>query len=211
MDAKISNFIETHIELIDDNNFNELYDEAMRKLTINEVSQVTRVLLHANIDPLTHLQRIPSYYFMNLAIESIKIPAHIHTIGGGAFTNCEIFEIEFEEPSNLKCISAAAFKESTLTSIKIPDSVSIIGTQAFKGCKALEYVTLPSELESIPAGLCYDCTNLREINIPMKCERIGTNAFYNCENVKFIVPKGKKSLQIDNQTAEWFRNHAVFK
>lgn len=211
MTEKISLFIEENIDLIDNNNFEELYNITLKKLLIEEIPQLTKVLLDADINPLLHMNRIPTYFLAGQAIPEITIPANIIKIDGGAFRESEIMEIHFAPGSQLKLINAAAFRDCQgLTSIELPDTVTTIGTQAFKGCSRLEKLILPESLTSIPAALCMQCYELKQVNIPMNCEQIGTKAFEGCELVKFYVPRGKKNLRIDNNTAEWFKDHCVF-
>lgn len=79
-------YIKDNINLIDSNNFEELYDSTVIPAWI--VGEVTALLLEAGIDPLLYIDNIPRYYLDESDITSFVIPKHIKSIGGSAFYDC---------------------------------------------------------------------------------------------------------------------------
>ena len=80
----IKEWIETHIELIEKEQFDELY-----KHQEVDTSIVTQILLQAGIDPLKNLDHIPNNYLSGSNISSFSVPTNITRIGSSAFWNCE--------------------------------------------------------------------------------------------------------------------------
>ena len=65
IDNKVKKFIEKNIDLIEDNKWKEVYNEASEPLTFVGVGELTSTLLEADIDPLDYLGYIPSGYLCN--------------------------------------------------------------------------------------------------------------------------------------------------
>ena len=111
----------------------------------------------------------------------IKIPSNVESIGENAFADCTwLYEIIFDEKSNLKIIEDGAFSGCcNLESIHIPYSVNVIGKNAFANNKSLERVCLDaySQLNFIGNDAFNGCCNLESICIPCSVNVIGENAF----------------------------------
>lgn len=107
----LKNFIEEHILMIEDNNFDVkkgLYQYAFQQGITP--SELTQVLLQAGIDPLEHLDYIPAGYFGEWYRNSYyQIPDHIKSIGSHAFDN------------------------SSITKLFVPKSVVVFGDECFTG------------------------------------------------------------------------------
>ncbi len=166
-------FIEQNIDLIDTDQFEELYlrgSNAFRRA--RDMGHVTQLLLQANINPLDHLDLIPDFYLADTSITDFIIPSTINEIG------------EF------------AFFKSNLTRIEIPESVSIIGKFAFSECGWLRELNFPSNIRIIEEHMCNDCHQLYKVGLPKNVRSIGHSAFLNCKELQHIsFPKTLKYIQ----------------
>lgn len=98
------------------------------------------------------------------ALQGIKIPNTITTIGKRAFYGC-----------------------TNLTSIEIPDSVTYIGEYCFWNCNRLQKIKLSKKIQTINQGLLEGCSSLTEIEIPEGVESIGYAAFRSCDKLTTIT------------------------
>lgn len=132
----IQKFLEKNIQLIDNNEYDELYS----LLPETAASELTHVLLEAGINPLEYMSRIPPYYSAYLSIDSVDIPSTIVDIRGCAFERCD-----------------------KLTSVVLPQSVKTIDDFVFYNCKNLERCVLPASLLRIGTGVFYNCSKLAQL------------------------------------------------
>lgn len=131
-------FIEDNIELIEHNDFSELYTILESQPPVYS-SIITEKLYEAGIDPLIYLNRIPLYYL--------------------AYTKRTSFEI----PNNIISISQCAFLQSNLETIIIPEGVTFIGSQSFQDCSELKSLSLPNSLRAIATNAFRNCYSLKNI------------------------------------------------
>lgn len=108
----IKEFIEENIDLLDKNDFTELYNRCSAR------GKLTDVLYECSIDPLKYMTEIPEGFAYNSNITNITIHDKITKIPSNAFEKCD------------------------LTTVNIPDSVKIIGEHAFGWCNSLTRVTI---------------------------------------------------------------------
>lgn len=117
MNTEIKEFIEEHIDLIEDGRFEELYKLQSKWYTVELARLVgifTETLLSADIDPAKYMKKIPPFYLTGTKIVSYAIPQSITSIDWAALINC-----------------------NELTSVTIPNSVTYIGDSAFGKCEEL--------------------------------------------------------------------------
>lgn len=159
MNNELKNFIEDNIDLIDGDDFTELYN----RCRIENRGKLTDILYECGIDPLQHLTEIPALFAYKANITDITIPNNVTNIGVYAFQRCsELTSITFGADSQLTSISSSAFSGcSRLTSITLPNIVTIIGESVFSSCSSLTSIT-----------------------IPLSVTRIGDDAFKNCGNLQ---------------------------
>ena len=143
----IQNFIHDYIDLIDENNFEELYQKAHSHLA-GSTSLLTITLLDAGIDPLLHLDYIPECYLWWSNIDHFDIPQHINSIHANALGATLIKSIII--PGNVKMIGAEAFINcNQLKTIEVQEGVHTIYDKAFARCNHIEKVKLPRSLASL--------------------------------------------------------------
>jgi hypothetical protein len=160
MDSRIKEFIENNIDLIENNEWEEVYLNTKSDIPVGEL---TTTLLEAGIDPLNYLNYIPYKYMVLAPIKEFKIPTGITSIGDLAFFSC-----------------------INLTSITIPDGVMSIGEGAFEDCSSLTSVTIGNSVTSIEKYAFWDCSSLT--NIAFNGTKAEWNAIEKGENWKFNVP-----------------------
>lgn len=116
--TKTLGFIEDHINLIDQNKFDELYELAF-EYDVLITSNITQLFLDSNIEHLSYMHSIPGKYLWGIdEIRSFRIPSNITEIGAHAFH------------------SATALRE-----LIIPVSVTYIDASAFVSTDSLRYLT----------------------------------------------------------------------
>ena len=145
MNLDIKEFIEQNIDLIDNDEWEKVYNKInLSRLSIDRTGEFTDAMLEAGLDPLVRLDYIPSYYLINSDIEGeFYIPNHIKSIGDYAFRNC-----------------------SSLTNIIIPDSVTSIDYGAFNDCSGLKFLKLSESLKSFTAEDLYRGMGTLDLVLP---------------------------------------------
>ena len=133
MTDEVKEFIELNIDLIQNKEWNKVYDNASIYLDSESTGALTQVLLNIGIDPVQeqHLDYIPEYYLSGATIHTFVIPSHIQELQEGCFSYSDIKELSI--PDGVKTIGKYAFYECiSLHSIVIPTSVTDILEEAFE-------------------------------------------------------------------------------
>lgn len=146
----LKKFLEKNVELLDANNFKELYRLSETELYFSqEIGTLTRTLLSAGINPINHLKWIPySYLYGDSSITSINIPDSIEFIDSEAFADCSALE-SVTLGKKVSVIYYGAFEKcSNLTSVKLNEGLLEIGQYAFRGTGVTELI-IPSTVTSI--------------------------------------------------------------
>lgn len=86
---------------------------------------------------------VGAYAFLSLAVQSVRLPAGLHTIGEGAFMDC-----------------------GELKRLQIPEGVLYVGRDAFSGCVLLHKLYLPLTIEEIGETAFASCSALSELYYP---------------------------------------------
>lgn len=155
-------FIKKNVELIDKDNFKDLYNRL--KFDIAPTEEVTFLLIEADINPLLYLNEVPEYYlFRQKEIQSIYIPYNIEMIGRSAFQDCNaLFRLSL--PKNIKYIGEEAFAECyNLKNVLISGDGVTIGKSAFAKCASLTDLTIGDKVGMIHSSVFKDCSSLKLI------------------------------------------------
>lgn len=165
------------------------------------------------------LRNIGGYAFDRSAVQTIKLPSTLETIGEGVFGYC-INLTEIVLPEGLESIGDYAFyKCDSLEKVKLPSTLMELGTCAFQNCGNLQTLTVPEGISNflsfeechsltkleylgtitdtyLPDGCFRECFALAEFDIPEGVEAIGEYAFEFCTALKQItLPSTLKNLQ----------------
>lgn len=105
MDKDLKEFIQAHINLIDNNEFEKLYDAVTNSSYTYDMKDLSLVFLQAEINPLDYMTYVPENFLAGSDIESFEIPEGVKIIRDFAFADC------------------------TLQNITIPSSVTNIGSE----------------------------------------------------------------------------------
>ena len=116
MRSNVKFFLEEHRELLRENNFKELYLDAVEEIPY-QVGNMTMAFMQAGINPLLYVDKVLPSMYSNSMIKELVIPNNIRAINSNAFTDC--FELK---------------------QINIPKSVKGIHVSAFKGCYELSHI-----------------------------------------------------------------------
>ena len=130
----LKDFIVKHKDLINDNRFDELYDEVDNlSYSSNSVRpyELTDVLYAAGIDPIPYLTTIPEHYMTGMDWDKITLPDNIIGINGYAFTLCSIKILEIMK--NEIAIINNAFSDAKIGRLYLPKDVHLLGYMTFKG------------------------------------------------------------------------------
>lgn len=138
---------------------------------------------------------IPDGMFTGLqAVDSVRIPDNIETIGDGAFYKAGIKSLQLG--NGVLRIGKRAFEECTeLIHLHIPTSVLIVGQRAFFGCTKLRTLNNGSSLAVIPESAFENCTSLYSAELGKDVDEIKDNAFAGCASLTTVtIPDGTLSL-----------------
>ena len=120
------------------------------------------------------------------ALEAVKLPAYVTSIGAKAFYGCEsIKTLSFEAGSTLSVIPESAFQGCvSLTALTIPGNVERIDKAAFFGCTALTSLTLEEGVKELGDQAFQNCSALETVKAPKSLVTVGKHAFAGCNAIK---------------------------
>ena len=141
-----------------------------------------------------------------LNVETIKIPAGITLIEGGAFTGAPKLKSFTVDKANKKftAVNGILYSKDKKelvqypfgkegTSFTVPTGTEIIGAVAFYGCYNLGKIALPDSVRVIGAS-AFAGTGISTFAIPDGVKEIGFNAFSMCDALTEITIPGTVSV-----------------
>lgn len=104
---KVIPFIENYRDLIEEENFDALYNAVER--TYIKSADLTEAFLEAGVNPMVYFhETIPKAYAEGLPLTTINIPDGILSVGINAFSKCpELASVHL--PESLTSIESSAF------------------------------------------------------------------------------------------------------
>ena len=132
---EVKEFIEDNIDLIEENRWDEVYDNAAFNLDSDSTGIFTKAMLDIGLNPITEqgLDWIPDYYLSGTSITKFTIPNTIHSLGEGCFSYSSLEKITI--PASVKTLRDYVFYEcGTLKEVTFIDDVVDIGSRVFYGC-----------------------------------------------------------------------------
>lgn len=186
MDRDLQSWIEQNANLIEEENFEALYQKALR--TLRKPGRLTAVLLYVGVDPLEKLDYVPEGYLAGArGIKNLKLPSHITSISEGAFKLCPDL-IQVNIPSGVTGIKAYTFESCTsLQNVALHPNIGSIEQFAFLNCSSLEHIILPANLTTLDGGAFCNCCNLESIVIPKGVTRIDSATFTDCDSLTLVT------------------------
>lgn len=141
-------FIESHKDLIQDEDWMNLYIAARSDLPPTVIGDITKTLLSVGIDPLKDLKLIPYGYLSGVQdLTSFRIPDGILSIKPSAFDQC-----------------------LNLREVTIPTSVVVIDRDAFYMCRNLKDIWyLGTQKQWIQIRRQSDCFAGTPMDIALHC------------------------------------------
>ena len=135
MNKQVSDVIINNQDLINNNEFQELYSKLH---DTSYAKELTEILLRAGIDPTPYFKSIPPYSYYESTLTDIKLSSNCKKIGEYAFFNSSIKSVNLDDVDE---IGLKAFSYSEVTSISIKPNCWI-GLAAFNSCKNLSVLSL---------------------------------------------------------------------
>ena len=128
-----------------------------------------------------HLQSLGTFAFCRCgSLESVEIPAGITVLKKNTFAFCTSLE-SVTLPEGLTTIDEDAFRSCTsLETINWPDSLRNLEMWAFTGCSKLPAVQLNDNMEVIKSCAFQGCTSLTEVTLPPNLKTFEPAAFAEC-------------------------------
>ena len=164
IDEKLRKYITENEELINTNNFKDLYRGVVSAgVKLTHLHELTEILYIAGMDPLRHMDKVPEGFLYNSTQSSIDIPDNVKAIGDFAFTAARYLR-KVHIGSGVVAIGDGAFmKCGSLPEIIIPDSVKKLGMNLFDGCISLEKIQLSGQLQYLPEYMFRGCDHLSKV------------------------------------------------
>lgn len=103
-------------------------------------------------------------FYQRSAVELIKLPKNLVTIGEDAFYQC-----------------------NGLKNIDFPSTLNTIKESAFAGCNNLQEVILPEKLSSLEKYAFHSCNNIKKVKLPASLGSISPYAFGDNFNLTYHV------------------------
>lgn len=133
-------YIHNNIELIDENNFEALFEDERKPLDVL-TRDIVDILNEADIDPMPYLEYIPTRYLAGSrkSHKLITIPSNVFAIEGGAFTGLDVEKVVIEE--GVQEIYRGAFQRNPeLKEVYLPHSLGKMNGRQFSGCHFLDKI-----------------------------------------------------------------------
>ena len=166
MKSKLKEFIRSNIDLIDTEN----YDELWHKVYVDayevfndcfDVCSMVEFLLDCGANPLANITSVPPGFLCGSQRSSFTIPEGITRIEYNAFASM-----------------------SNLTSMRFPESVTSIMLDAFENCKNLTYVEFCNPKIRMQINSFIGCHSIKHIRYHGTTEEwekyLGEIPFYDC-------------------------------
>lgn len=187
MNDDIKQFIEEHIEWIENNEWVQFFSEES-----NYPEGIGEPLYTCEIPFMRELEYVPDYAFYKCSLKDINVPIDVMNIGSWAFAESTSLT-NIKMPGVIDIWDKAFYNCTSLTSVDMPNSLESIGYGAFHNCTRLTRVNLGDSVESIHSLAFKGCTRLESIDIPDSVTSIGYMAFQDCTSLKSIKFNGTKA------------------
>ena len=178
MEKQVENVIVSNPDLIENNEFQELY----RRLHDTSYSRdLTEVLMQAGINPTPYFTSIPPYcFYSSELLDNVQLNPECVKIAEYAFYKASVKNINLE---NIYEFGTKAFCGSKIEHVKI-DTTCILSRHTFAECTMLKTVEFTNDA-TIIWGSFEKCTSLTDVHFGARCS-LEVNAFAGCVNLQHI-------------------------
>ena len=167
MTRQLKVFLKQNLYLIDDENYNALYNLYAEQVPeLSDISRLTEALWSCGIHPEFLINKLPAGFLAGSQITEFTIPNNIDEIDYSAFDSC------------------------SLTNIVVPDGVQYIRSIAFGYCENLTSVSLPSTLIEIAGDMFEGSKNLNHLIFRGTAEQ-----FHKIRGTKLVNSYGNNTLK----------------
>lgn len=172
IDSRIKEWIESHIDLLESNQFTELYSLCNIPSTPITQPQLTELLYSIDCKPEPYLRIIPNKYLYRsvLDVSNYVFPTQVTLIGPNAFNGTNIEEVLL--PEGVQYVKGTSFSNcSMLKRVVLPNSLIRLGTCVFGNTPMLtsiEYRGTVEEFKDVVKEPSW-CRMPFEESIPVIC------------------------------------------
>lgn len=142
MDNRLKKFIEEHQDMINSDNYDQLYNDIRIYGSDSIINELTHLLYRAGIDPLKYLTYLPSFFIADEDIDKISLPDNIGYIHSKAFFNCNIGTIEMK--SSVVEIERHAFRGCTIGTLYLSGD-DMVSPYAFEDVDNIDEIIIDTD------------------------------------------------------------------
>lgn len=133
------------------------------------------------------VKTILAYAFYESALDAIKLPDGIDSIGKYAFARCSSLE-RMDIPNSVRVIDEGALcSNAQLQSVHLSENLTNIPYGLLAYCPKLETVNIPKGITYIGSSAFRNDSSLVSIEMPGTMQLIGHSCFADCHGLKYIV------------------------
>ena len=154
------------------------------------------------------ITQLPMFMLQNNQyLKKVTIPGSVTLVNYGAFQNCVLEEVIFEDANSTILIDSNAFENcANLKSVRLPEGLVGIGNSAFENCASLESITMPDSVYSLGNYTFMNCASLKECKLSKKLSYLSSAMFLGCSSLEELnLPAGIRTLGT-LETADAFEN-----
>jgi len=120
-------------------------------------------------------------------ITSVRMPAHLQSLGTFAFCRCGSLE-SVEIPAGITVLKKNTFAFCTsLESVTLPEGLTTIDEDAFRSCTSLETINWPDSLRNLEMWAFTGCSKLPAVQLNDNMEVIKSCAFQGCTSLTEVT------------------------
>lgn len=123
--------------------------------------------------------------FYNTGVQNVEL--NVVFIGDGAFAHCKKLKKVVINSDDVALRWQAFYDCPVLEEVEMNFELKELDWSVFEGCYSLKTVKLPDNLQIIGHGAFKDCKHLSRIEIPSTVTEIRSQAFLNCKALKDLV------------------------
>ena len=136
-------------------------------------------------------------------LNTLIIGKNVRLIESGAFTQCHVDNLLFEEGTNLKELASWAFNLADIPVLKLPEGLEIINACAFRG--EIKLLDLPSTINYIPSETV-SCLHLTDLYLHWK----SLGDIPDCDPSAITTDVSAATLHVPEGCTDMYRNHELW-